>query len=361
MVLFNGYFENFNYNFMKHLLFTFLVIMSAFAPSNAQEVSKKQWIFLHERTADWCPFCGTWGWDFKGKLISEFATKPVVFAALHHSGGLANPTSEALSDNFEGAGQPIFYADGINLNVNSANQTQRLTDAKDIVEYNSASGAFAGIGINATYNPSEKRVNIEAIVEILEKIEGGEYSLGLYILEDKTWTQASRSSAELHKNVLTGSVFTETFGKPVFKGVGEKGSTFKFTGSIIEDYAAKIGKSKILGILWNKGADRYMFFNAVEVPIKLQSNTVNSDFDKSMSAYLNEGGNINVSVQASTEVDNVTLQLTDVKGAIVGTQSIGALPVGVSNFKFEAPETKGTYFVTFLAGQTITSRAVVIP
>jgi hypothetical protein len=346
---------------MKNLLFTLLVIFLAYAPSNAQEVSKKQWTLLHERTADWCPFCGTWGWDFKGKLITEFADKPVVFAAIHHSGGLANAVSEALGDNFPGSGQPRFYVDGTDLLVNSSNQTTRLTEAKDIVDYNKNQAPYAGIGINATAISGQSKVNIDATVEVLEKIEDGDYYLGLYILEDIIASQASRTSSELHKNVLTGSVFTETFGKSVFKGLSEKGSTYKFSAVISEDYTAKLDKVSILGVLWNKRNNTYMFFNGVEVPLKLQSSTINTDLDKSMSAFANEAGDINVQVNANAAVENVSLQLSDIKGSIISTTSIGTLPLGYSTYRIANNGAKGTYFVSIVAGQTVTTKTVIIP
>ncbi len=346
---------------MKNVFLSLSAFLFLSSPIMAQEVNKKQWTFMHERTADWCPLCGGWGWDFKTKLINEFQGKPVVFTALHHSGGLSNPTSVALGTNFGGAGQPRFYVDGTDLIVSSGNQTARLEDAKLIVDFNQASVPYAGIGIDAIVSPINGNVQINATVEILEKIDNGDYYLGLYTLEDLTAYQETKGTNALHKNVLTGSVFTETFGKSVFTGSGEKGKTFQFSTAITEDLRTKIDKVTILGVLWNKSAGKHLFFNALEVPLKLQSSTVNSDVELGMNVFANEAGDINIDLNLEDSYSDVVLQLTDVSGKVVSAQEIFNINAGKSNYHFSNIASGGTYFISFITYKSLTTKAVIIP
>ena len=86
---------------MKHLVWLICLCFFQANVINAQQVSDKQWSLIHERTADWCPNCGSWGWDLKTKLIEKLDKKNVVFMASHHSGGLSNPTSVEFGKNFD--------------------------------------------------------------------------------------------------------------------------------------------------------------------------------------------------------------------------------------------------------------------
>ena len=149
---------------MKKFSLNLGLILLLVSPTLAQEINKQQWTLFHERTADWCPYCGTWGWDFKDKLITEFAGKPVVFAAVHHSGGLANPTSIELGKNFNGTAQPIFYEGGNDMNVSSSDQNTKLEEAKAVVEFNGSLSPFAGIGIDATLDETSDVLTIKSKV-----------------------------------------------------------------------------------------------------------------------------------------------------------------------------------------------------
>ena len=95
------------------ILLLFLIALQV----QSQTVSTKNWTLIHERTASWCPYCGTWGWDMKDRILTEFADEEVIFMAVHHSGDLTNPVAQQFGDNFGGFGQPIFFVDGVNINA----------------------------------------------------------------------------------------------------------------------------------------------------------------------------------------------------------------------------------------------------
>ncbi|MBK9737802.1 MAG: hypothetical protein IPO92_23845 [Saprospiraceae bacterium] len=100
--------------------------------------------------------------------MNKFVNDNVIFMAVHHSGGLNNPTATAFSNNFEGSGQPIFYADGADLNANSGNVNNVLSDAEAVVGFNSSVPAFAGVGIDASYSLNSKTLTVNSKVEFFD-------------------------------------------------------------------------------------------------------------------------------------------------------------------------------------------------
>ena len=83
---------------MKNLILLFTLFI--FSQASAQVVSTKNWTLIHERTASWCPYCGTWGWDMKEQILNKFANENSVFMAVHYSGDLLNPVAEKFGENF---------------------------------------------------------------------------------------------------------------------------------------------------------------------------------------------------------------------------------------------------------------------
>jgi Secretion system C-terminal sorting domain len=348
---------------MKNVITLFLLVFMISTSVTAQEVNKKQWTLIHERTADWCPFCGSWGWEFKTNILNEFQNDDVLFMAVHHSGGLQNSTSIAVGNNFTGAGQPIFYADGTNLNLSNSNGTQTLEDAKLIVEFNQDSPPFAGIGINAGLNESTDSLYVDTKVEFLSEAEGGDYYLGLYLLEDVTHMQASRGSNELHKNVLRSSLLEGAFGKQLVTGSVAVGTSF-LNSVKIPNITSTIGKIKIAAIIWNKlPSGRYLFFNAnvVSPTLVTPSSTDNFASENQMKVYQIESGDIAVWVDAKTKRNNVSLSVTDLSGKLVTASSIAELHQGTQTIHMHGNFTTGMYIVSMRDGDQLTSKKLMIP
>jgi hypothetical protein len=122
------------------LLFTFFI----FSQASAQVVSTKNWTLIHERTASWCPYCGTWGWDMKEQILNKFANENSVFMAVHYSGDLLNPVAEKFGENFVGAGQPLFYVDGFNIGVNSGNISTKISETQAEIDFKKDVSTIAG-------------------------------------------------------------------------------------------------------------------------------------------------------------------------------------------------------------------------
>jgi hypothetical protein len=353
-------YKHINTKLMKKLFFPLVIFLFIVGNATGQEVNKKQWTLIHERTADWCPFCGSWGWDLKTKMINEFKGRPVVFTAIHHSGGLANPTSTALSANFSGAGQPRFYVNGTDINANSSNIATKLTDTKDEVDFNELSAPFAGIGINAVYSPLTKSVSIQAKVEVLEKIDNGDYTLGLYLLEDEVWMQANQGANALHTNVMKSSFFNNVFGQALFTGTKDKGAEFPVTATLNVDLSNKLDKVTVLGVIWNKVNGKYLFFNANEVNIALQSSADATNLDQAFNVYENEASDIIVDINVNSNLSYARLSLTDVQGRVITIKDLGAINQGSTIVNLKNPGAPSTYFVTLSTDTEKATKPVIV-
>ncbi|HMP29618.1 MAG TPA: hypothetical protein PKD85_08450, partial [Saprospiraceae bacterium] len=95
---------------MKKIFALLLLLSLLLTPEiNAQS---KQASLLVKKTADWCPFCGTYGWSFFRKVKEQSQDLPSIMIAMHYSGGLINTTAVDLNANFSGPGQPVFFDNG---------------------------------------------------------------------------------------------------------------------------------------------------------------------------------------------------------------------------------------------------------
>ena len=95
----------------KVLLSLVLIHFSILLMGQDITIPESQKTLITKKTADWCPFCGQWGWGlFKGMLTDNEEDALVI--ATHYSGDLKNDDAEAISDNFGGFYQPIFFVNG---------------------------------------------------------------------------------------------------------------------------------------------------------------------------------------------------------------------------------------------------------
>lgn len=343
----------------------FIVVMVAFvsllSSVAGQEVNNKQWTLIHERTADWCPFCGTWGWDLKTKISSTFADDNLIFMAVHHSGGLSNATALAIGNNFSGAGQPIFYMDGTDIDADSGNVNTKIQEIQSVLDFNTFLPAYAGVGLEAELSKTEENtLTVNAKVEFFDNVEGGDYYLGLYLLEDVVHMQASRTQNETHENVLRTSLLDNAFGQSLKQGAVVAGTTFDVTTSV-KNITPERNKIKVVAIIWNKVNGKYLFFNAnqteVAIPASDEATIISQD---NFTAFQSEGGNIIVDLNINQPLVTGSIQITDMTGKLVNTQNINSLSVGKHRINVNANVTPGIYLVSITEGSQITSKKIVM-
>ncbi|MEZ4909970.1 MAG: Omp28-related outer membrane protein [Saprospiraceae bacterium] len=341
-------------------IFALLLFTSIYSSTFSQVVNKNQWTLIHERTADWCPFCGGWGWDFKESILSAFENRNVIFLAVHHSGGLQTPTSKNFTENFGGVSQPVFFEGSQSIGVNSSNMTTALDDLKAVVEYNDLNLAFAGVGITAQLD-DQNTLKVDATVEILQDIPNGTYYLGLYLVEDIMHNQTGKSGLVLHENVLTKSFFTEDFGNLLGSGPIQAGKTFNFSANL-PNIQSNVGNLKVAGIIWARPEnDKYIFHNGNMVPVsKISSSNEVTRATFSLIGYQTESGALQVSVNSEKTMGTSTLSVFDASGKIIETLPISRIESGQNTYSLRNIYSSGIVYVTLTSGQEKITKAVVV-
>lgn len=331
---------------MKNLALLFLFLATSIQLANAQEVNNKNWTLIHEKTATWCPYCGTWGWDLKTQMINKFANNEVIFMAVHHSGDLNNPTATAFGDNFGGSAQPVFFVDGVNINAHSGNIATSIENTSLEVDFKKEASTFAGVGITATLDEATKTISAKAKVEFFSEVTSGDYYFGLYLLEDVQNTQASRTGVQLHKNVLRKSLLPQVFNNPLKSGAIAPGTTFDINGSIDQVTSAK-ENYKVVGIIWTKVNNKFLFFNANIVEVKGVSSSDDTAANASeFNVYQSESGNIVIHFDDNYNASKSQITITDLSGKTVLTEQ--RLPHTGNKMNVSGNFTPGMYIVTVM-------------
>jgi len=344
---------------MKHLFIIIGIVFLSQSYSVAQEVSEKNWTLIHERFATWCPYCGTWGWDFKNQVLNEFKDDNVIFMALDYSGELTNSVAKEFDANFTGAGQPIFYVDGVNINVSSSNGTTKLIETRSEVDFKKNVLPYACVGIDARLDETSQSVTANAIVKFVQEVEGGDYYFGMYLLEDVNHSQASQQGTPLHKNVLVNNFLPNVFNNHLIYGKVDQGTEFKLSGTVGNVKAAK-DKYHVLGVIWTKNNNKFLFHNAFISEVK--STTATSDVNNvNFTAYQAESGKIIVSLDKNFQLNpSSELILSDLSGKVIYQLSGSNLTTG--KVQIDTRYTPGLHIVTLKNGsnQTTSSKKIML-
>lgn len=340
---------------MKKLVLL-LILMCQLFVGQSQEVNKNNWVLIHERTATWCPFCGTWGWDVKQQILSQFANENVIFMAVHHSGDLMNPTSAEFGNNFGGSGQPLFFVDGVNINIASNNIATKLQETQWEIDYKKNETTMAGVGLKATLDQANQSLIVAAEVEFLAEVEAGDYYFGLYLLEDVLANQANRTGMQLHKNVLRRSLLDNVFNNPLQFGKIDQGTTFTFSTSTSGLTAAK-ENYRVVGIIWTKANNKYLFFNANMVDVEgVSSSSDVTKVEADFNVFQSESGSIVLNFNHDNFAKNSNIQVADISGKIITSTSYEGRTSQTINANFGT----GVHVVSINDGKNIVSKKIVL-
>ncbi|MBK9737803.1 MAG: T9SS type A sorting domain-containing protein [Saprospiraceae bacterium] len=190
-------------------------------------------------------------------------------------------------------------------------------------------------------------------------VENGDYYLGLYLVEDVINKQASRTNSELHKNVLRTSLLEGAFGKSLVKGAVSKGKTFVESFSIPNMNADRT-KIKIVGIIWTKVNDKYRIFNANISNVSIPASIESFISDAQMNVFQSESGNLVLEIDATKEISNAVIQVTDVTGKLMVNQIASNLHTGKQRISIDGSFSTGVHIVSLKNGSQITSKKLVI-
>jgi hypothetical protein len=326
---------------MKKLIF--ILILGFISNTNifAQEINKKQWTLFSKVTADWCTSCGGWGWELHKQLINEFENKNTIIWALHPgSSGLTNNTSQGIIANLGGSGQPRFYESYTNMNASNSNIPQKIEEAKSIVEFNDLFEPIAGIGLTATLN-DDKKLDVMTNILFLSEAEGGNFYLGLYLIEDKViHNQANQGQNAVHRYILRNSILPATFGENFANGPIAKDLTYWFQRSM-ENVTANHENLKVAAIIWTKDNDgKYRFFNANMVDVELISKTENPDH--TFNVFTNfQNNDLLIRLDNEGNIPQMKISIIDIQGKIIYTALLENVKQLEKNINLSCPS--GTY------------------
>ena len=322
---------------------------------NAQEISTEQWSLVTKKTADWCTFCGSWGWTFNKNINADQADKPTVVWSSHFSGGLSTPTSQAIIDNMpQSNGQPIFFINNDNMNVSSGNMTAKRDEFNIILETTASFPAFAGVGSSAVFDGTKitNTAKVKFLVDLNSDAGGGEYWLASYLVDDilVAFQQSQGNNAE-HQNVLLHSFNgNDHFGENIVNGSVAADQEFFAQGELdfsgeanIPDYTD--GYS-VVTILWSRVGDKLTPFNLNQQSVSGVSSTNDVLENISITAFHLGSGQVDINVTSDKVMSGATINLFDINGRIVASKSNVTIKEGNNQVIFDAQNlTLGTYVV----------------
>lgn len=339
-------------------IFTLLIVLSLSFVGYGQ--SFKNAPLISKRTADWCPNCGTWGWQFKLAILEEISIEDATVVALHHSGGLANSTSTAITEAMGGVSQPRFMLNNTDLGASSGNWNDKLVDLKaDVAAMNLEIPAF-GIELHGYLGPSANELTAEINLHVNQSVEG-EFYLGTYLItNDLVHNQAGNSDGPnaVHQKILldefSGTPFGRAIGNgPILEGVSNFDITTTFDN--LPDASTDIAV-----IIWQKDGDEYGIVNtAIIEGVELLSS--NEDFNwvsEASATFINN--EINITLQSEKSIGDYKVRIIDMQGRVVlNTQSSTA--DNQLNMNLDAANlTSGNYFVNLLSSNGIWSEKVIV-
>lgn len=346
---------------MNRIITPLLLMLIFVVNLTSQVVTDKQITLITKKTAAWCPYCGTYGWQFTSQLITAAQGKDAILWNVHHSGDLMTPTSKALADNFGGFSQPLIFVntDEQDLDLSASNVAATVDEAIASIDLWSSLGAIVGMGSTATLQGDDLTVNSK--VKFYDTAESGEYYIGMYIVQkNRVAYQESLGSNAVHHSLLTNSVLPTPFGTKVADAPIALGEEFTLSGNLnnLVLHNGKLADTKVVTIIWNKFNNRYNFVNAREVDIVLDNTTSTSDDDLSKLDFTAVSVNGEVDFTFNKEVsDKIDIQLYNVTGQKVNAQIQKA---DAKHYKLTTNDATGNHFVTIRDNNEMVSKQILI-
>ncbi|HOY12889.1 MAG TPA: hypothetical protein PLY70_07095 [Saprospiraceae bacterium] len=331
---------------LKFVIFCLLLAQFSFA----QNYKSSQSTLVIKKTADWCPFCGSYGWDFFHGLYTDVKNNPdAILIAMHYSGGLQNATSLEITNNFNLQGQPVFLVNNADILVNSSNVNTKITQVKSTISSNGQLVSPIGVDLSLFKTGNNFTATISAKAN--QDLNGVNTFAGLYLVRNNlVHNQSGRNTSAVHINVLEKNLIAEsTWGKPLFTGNIAKNNTTSVDVPIPS--FATSADLKLLLIVWNKLPNgSYAFLNAQMINSNsITTSNVDLSIAESLSVSPSETS-INVSwpgrkIDAAVLINQLgqMISLQKIEGQVnEAVFSKPSLPVGVYQISIISEGKKAT-------------------
>ena len=243
---------------IKKLLTLSFLCLAITLSAQQIEVPQQKYSLVTKRTATWCPHCGNWGWTLFENLLADNSSKALMIAA-HYSGDLMNPTASAITSNFGGFGQPLFYLGNENQGVSSSNIDDKREEIKSKINDAFNSSPTAQTGMLLVNNGDQ--LDVYTKTRFFQNADG-DYYVGVYLIEKTVMHYQSGQGQDAdHKNVLRDHLTEDTFGKLISEGSISAGAESSFQVSYPLDGTYDLGNIRIATILWKKDGGSYKVVN----------------------------------------------------------------------------------------------------
>ncbi len=338
---------------MKKLFTPFFALCLFFTLSlQAQEVAQVQKSVITKRTATWCPYCGTWGWELFEGLIEDNSEKAVLIAA--HFGGsqLETTTSAEYLANLGGAGQPRFFLNNELQSASSSTIPDTRAAIKQQVDANYLLQPLANAGSYSSFDGTT--LNIQTRTVFFQQAEG-EYYLGVYLIEDGVLnSQAGQSGEVMHHYVMRDAATDNTFG--VLLDSGTIPANTEYTHNFSADVSGYVPENlDVVTIIWRKEGDTYYYVNAWSEDAGNEAPSAVTELPKAIQVRLQtpeSGQRYRLQVQSQRPLDEVQISLSDSNGRLLRLLHKGPLPAGESSFEVAQENLpKGIYFLNLHTAQ----------
>ncbi len=333
------------------------------------DLSVDQWTMVTKKTATWCPFCGSWGWDFYHDLIDAQKDNNTLIWAAHFSGDLQTETAKAIVNNMgPTSGQPIFFLNRDNLGVNSGNAGAKLEEFNQTIELLNSYPALAAVGAKAYFEEGAANCTMGAKVKFLGDLEGGEYRLATYLmLTEHVAPQAGQGNDAMHTNLLRHALTDEIFGELISQGAPiSNGQTFTITNTkdLSDDpLMVNVDPSlyKVVTILWSKVDDNFFPFNINVQDLEIINSSEDIELSTELKAYFT-AGTVHLTISTQEVLQNMELSISNTSGKSIFRTHLGDIPAGETQKGIEIPNVpSGMYFVTIKGKSGTKSTSVLVP
>ena len=302
-----------------------------------------------KKTATWCVNCGTWGWGAFKDLIDDNPSDRAIWFAAHYSGDLQNQISFDLIANYGGAGQPIYYLDGVDQFLTSDNLTQKRQDIQNAVNVKAEQAPLVTISPGLLSSDPDQKVYFNSGKVTFNEATDGNYHLAFYLVEDNVVArQTGQSGMPEHPMILRSAAGNSAFGDEIASGAIDANTEVTFDLEV--PYEADWDRSNFhfYLLVWKQDGSKYVFVNG----IKATSIVLNTEevVDNGLSMELSPtitDAQVNINLEANQRLEQTSIDLFDLNGRVVSNIFSGNLASGVHSFSVDRStvETAGIYLV----------------
>ncbi len=332
----------------------------------SQDAPETQSSLITKISATWCGPCGSWGWDMFHDLIEDNEEKATLMA-VHHSGVLETPTSNALANNFMITGQPQFYLGNVNQSVSSSTAATKREAIQVAVDEAAGQAPIVNTGLLPLYYSDDNLIEVTTKTEFFQDANAN-YYLGVYLVNDGYvgFQQNQGTSAE-HEKVLVTAFTPSHFGGELTTGAVTDGTIIEGTYSIpFNEQEWDLSRLEVVAIIWSESNGTFTYVNSnfyTDIDIALNSeNLMDAVSDLSIEPTIMANGLSTINFELFDANEFYTISIMDQSGKLVKSVFKGQLGAGTHRYEIVRDDlgAAGIYYVTIESAAGRSTRELIL-